>query len=51
MAKKHEEDLRLLHQKLDLYTDSSLNKFKETALVSCVFVELVKLYLYFLPHC
>ncbi|NXO39788.1 CE290 protein, partial [Locustella ochotensis] len=32
IAKKHEEDLRVLHQKLDLYTDKSLNKFKETAL-------------------
>ncbi|KAJ7410332.1 Centrosomal protein of 290 kDa [Willisornis vidua] len=32
IAKKHEEDLRLLHQKLDLHTDNSLNKFKETAL-------------------
>ncbi|KAL2309636.1 hypothetical protein Nmel_005852 [Mimus melanotis] len=32
IAKKHEEDIRVLHQKLDLYTDNSLNKFKETAL-------------------
>ncbi|XP_019370375.1 PREDICTED: centrosomal protein of 290 kDa isoform X4 [Gavialis gangeticus] len=32
IAKKHEEDLRVLHQKLDLYADNSLNKFKETAL-------------------
>uniref|UniRef100_A0A8C3U6T2 Centrosomal protein 290 n=1 Tax=Catharus ustulatus TaxID=91951 RepID=A0A8C3U6T2_CATUS len=32
IAKKHEEDVRVLHQKLDLYTDNSLNKFKETAL-------------------
>ncbi|KFW82271.1 Centrosomal protein of 290 kDa, partial [Manacus vitellinus] len=32
IAKKHEEDLRVLHQKLDLHTDNSLNKFKETAL-------------------
>ncbi|XP_068792813.1 centrosomal protein of 290 kDa isoform X3 [Struthio camelus] len=31
-AKKHEEDLRVLHQKLDLHTDDSLNKFKQTAL-------------------
>ncbi|NXL75491.1 CE290 protein, partial [Leptocoma aspasia] len=31
-AKKHEEDIRILHQKLDLYTDNSLNSFKETAL-------------------
>ncbi|NWY42975.1 CE290 protein, partial [Sylvia atricapilla] len=32
ITKKHEEDIRILHQKLDLYTDNSLNKFKETAL-------------------
>ncbi|XP_019400819.1 PREDICTED: centrosomal protein of 290 kDa isoform X3 [Crocodylus porosus] len=32
IAKKHEEDLRVLHQKLELYADNSLNKFKETAL-------------------
>ncbi|NXQ33682.1 CE290 protein, partial [Alaudala cheleensis] len=32
IAKKHEEDIRVLHQKLDLYTDNSLKKFKETAL-------------------
>ncbi|XP_014381380.1 centrosomal protein of 290 kDa isoform X2 [Alligator sinensis] len=32
IAKKHEDDLRVLHQKLDLYADNSLNKFKETAL-------------------
>ncbi|GAB0176507.1 centrosomal protein of 290 kDa [Grus japonensis] len=32
MANKHEEDLRVLHQKLNLHTDNSLNKFKQTAL-------------------
>ncbi|KAK6482780.1 centrosomal protein of 290 kDa isoform X3 [Huso huso] len=32
VAKKHEEELRLLHQKLDLHSDTSLNKFKQTAL-------------------
>ncbi|NXF08242.1 CE290 protein, partial [Smithornis capensis] len=32
IAKQHEENLRVLHQKLDLHTDNSLNKFKETAL-------------------
>nr|XP_041569302.1 centrosomal protein of 290 kDa isoform X5 [Taeniopygia guttata] len=32
IAKKHEEDIRILHQKLDLYTDNSLNNFKESAL-------------------
>ncbi|NXI54883.1 CE290 protein, partial [Chloroceryle aenea] len=31
IAKKHEEDLRVLHQKLNLHTDNSLNKFKQTA--------------------
>ncbi|KAM6438081.1 centrosomal protein of 290 kDa [Liasis olivaceus] len=32
IAKKHEEDLRVLHQKLDVHVDSSFNKFKQTAL-------------------
>ncbi|OPJ85788.1 centrosomal protein of isoform B [Patagioenas fasciata monilis] len=32
IAKKHEEDLRGLHQKLNLHTDNSLDKFKQTAL-------------------
>ncbi|NXP04219.1 CE290 protein, partial [Thinocorus orbignyianus] len=32
IAKKHEEDLKVLHQKLNLHTDNSLNKFKQTAL-------------------
>ncbi|KFU98214.1 Centrosomal protein of 290 kDa, partial [Tauraco erythrolophus] len=32
LAKKHEEDLRVLHQKLDLHNDNSLNKCKQTAL-------------------
>ncbi|NWX46555.1 CE290 protein, partial [Steatornis caripensis] len=31
IAKKHEEDLRVLYQKLNLHTDNSLNKFKQTA--------------------
>uniref|UniRef100_A0A8C5J5E7 Centrosomal protein 290 n=1 Tax=Junco hyemalis TaxID=40217 RepID=A0A8C5J5E7_JUNHY len=44
IAKKHEEDIRILHQKLDLYTESSLNNFKEAALVSHVFVEFVNKY-------
>uniref|UniRef100_A0A8C0UM27 Centrosomal protein 290 n=1 Tax=Cyanistes caeruleus TaxID=156563 RepID=A0A8C0UM27_CYACU len=50
IAKKHEEDIRVLHQKLDLYTDNSLNKFKETALVSRVFVELVNKYFHHLEQ-
>ncbi|NXH19921.1 CE290 protein, partial [Bucco capensis] len=32
ISKKHEEDLKVLHQKLNLHTDNSLNKFKQTAL-------------------
>ncbi|XP_074919570.1 centrosomal protein of 290 kDa [Chelonoidis abingdonii] len=32
ISKKHEDDLRVLHQKLDLQADNSLNKFKQTAL-------------------
>ncbi|KAM4747907.1 centrosomal protein of 290 kDa [Rhinophrynus dorsalis] len=31
VAKKHAEDLKVLHQKLNLYSDSSVNKFKEAA--------------------
>ncbi|KAM9311658.1 centrosomal protein of 290 kDa [Gastrophryne carolinensis] len=31
-AKKHAEDLKVLHQKLDLYSDASVSKFKENAL-------------------
>uniref|UniRef100_A0A670IPR0 Centrosomal protein 290 n=1 Tax=Podarcis muralis TaxID=64176 RepID=A0A670IPR0_PODMU len=34
IAKKHEDDLRVLHQKLDIHADSSFNKFKQTALPS-----------------
>ncbi|XP_010282869.1 PREDICTED: centrosomal protein of 290 kDa, partial [Phaethon lepturus] len=32
IVKKHEEDLRVLHQKLNLHNENSLNKFKQTAL-------------------
>uniref|UniRef100_A0A8C3F171 Centrosomal protein 290 n=1 Tax=Chrysemys picta bellii TaxID=8478 RepID=A0A8C3F171_CHRPI len=32
ISKKHEEDLRVLHQKLDFQADNSLIKFKQTAL-------------------
>ncbi|XP_054436151.1 centrosomal protein of 290 kDa [Pteronotus mesoamericanus] len=31
IVKKHEEDLQILHHKLELQADSSLNKFKQTA--------------------
>ncbi|XP_008566836.1 PREDICTED: centrosomal protein of 290 kDa [Galeopterus variegatus] len=32
IVKKHEEDLHILHHKLELQADSSLSKFKQTAL-------------------
>ncbi|KAK9516253.1 hypothetical protein VZT92_024194 [Zoarces viviparus] len=32
MIKRHQEELRMLHQKLDLQTDSSLDSFKQTAM-------------------
>ncbi|XP_060101141.1 centrosomal protein of 290 kDa [Heteronotia binoei] len=32
IAKKREEDLRVLHQKLDFHTENAFNKFKKTAL-------------------
>ncbi|XP_067906371.1 centrosomal protein of 290 kDa isoform X2 [Heterodontus francisci] len=32
IAKKHEEDLKVLHLKLDSYADASLNKFKQAAM-------------------
>ncbi|CAJ1056113.1 centrosomal protein of 290 kDa isoform X1 [Xyrichtys novacula] len=31
MIKRHQEEMKTLHQKLDLYTDKSLNTFRETA--------------------
>ncbi|XP_045444271.1 centrosomal protein of 290 kDa isoform X2 [Pipistrellus kuhlii] len=31
IVKKHEEDLHILHHKLEIQADSSLNKFKQTA--------------------
>uniref|UniRef100_A0A8U8CH68 Uncharacterized protein n=1 Tax=Geospiza parvula TaxID=87175 RepID=A0A8U8CH68_GEOPR len=50
IAKKHEEDIRILHQKLDLYTENSLNNFKAAALVSRVFVEFVNKYFHHLEQ-
>uniref|UniRef100_A0A8D2MSQ8 Centrosomal protein 290 n=1 Tax=Zonotrichia albicollis TaxID=44394 RepID=A0A8D2MSQ8_ZONAL len=50
IAKKHEEDIKILHQKLDLYTESSLNNFKAAALVSHVFVEFVNKYFHHLEQ-
>uniref|UniRef100_A0AAY4CHD6 BZIP domain-containing protein n=1 Tax=Denticeps clupeoides TaxID=299321 RepID=A0AAY4CHD6_9TELE len=32
IAKRHEEELRILHHKLDIQTDTSLNSFKHTAM-------------------
>ncbi|XP_074532941.1 centrosomal protein of 290 kDa [Halichoeres trimaculatus] len=32
MIKRHQEELRLLHQRLDLYSDTSLDTFKQTAM-------------------
>uniref|UniRef100_A0A8C2SYM7 Centrosomal protein of 290kDa coiled-coil region domain-containing protein n=2 Tax=Coturnix japonica TaxID=93934 RepID=A0A8C2SYM7_COTJA len=32
LARKHEEDVRILHQKLDSHTENSFNKLKQTAL-------------------
>lgn len=33
MIKRHQEELKVLHQKLDLHTDTSLDRFKQTAMV------------------
>uniref|UniRef100_A0A8C8G5C4 Centrosomal protein of 290kDa coiled-coil region domain-containing protein n=1 Tax=Oncorhynchus tshawytscha TaxID=74940 RepID=A0A8C8G5C4_ONCTS len=33
ITRRHEEEMRTLHQKLDLHTDTSLDRFKQTALV------------------
>uniref|UniRef100_A0A8C9ZS64 Centrosomal protein 290 n=1 Tax=Sander lucioperca TaxID=283035 RepID=A0A8C9ZS64_SANLU len=33
MIKRHQEELRMLHQKLDLHTDTSLDHFRQTAMV------------------
>ncbi|XP_076589771.1 centrosomal protein of 290 kDa isoform X8 [Chaetodon auriga] len=32
MIKRHQEELRVLHQKLDLHTDTSLDRFRQTAM-------------------
>ncbi|XP_034443047.1 centrosomal protein of 290 kDa isoform X2 [Hippoglossus hippoglossus] len=32
MIKRHQEELRILHQKLDLHSDTSLDRFKQTAM-------------------
>ncbi|XP_023811228.1 centrosomal protein of 290 kDa isoform X2 [Oryzias latipes] len=34
MIKRHQDELRMLHQKLDLNTDASLDRFKQTAMVT-----------------
>lgn len=33
MIKRHQEELRTLHQKLDLHADTSLDRFRQTAMV------------------
>lgn len=33
MIKRHQEELRMLHQKLDLHSDTSLDRFKQTTMV------------------
>lgn len=33
MIKTHQEELRTLHQKLDLNSDTSLDRFRQTAMV------------------
>lgn len=33
MIKRHQEELGVLHQKLDSFTDTSLDRFKQTAMV------------------
>ncbi|XP_070763229.1 centrosomal protein of 290 kDa [Enoplosus armatus] len=32
MIKRHQEELRMLHEKLDLHSDTSLDRFKQTAM-------------------
>lgn len=34
MIRRHHEELRSLHEKLNLHTDTSLDHFRQTALVS-----------------
>lgn len=33
VTKRHAEEIRALHQKLDVYMDTSLDRFKQTTLV------------------
>lgn len=33
MIKRHQEELRMWHQKLDMHSDTSLDRFKQTAMV------------------
>lgn len=48
MIKRHQEELRMLHQKLDLHTDTSLDHFRQTAMVRiCVHALLCELFLFF----
>jgi len=35
VSRRHEEEVKSLHQKLDLYSDTSLDRFKQNTLVTC----------------
>lgn len=57
MIKRHQGELRQLHQKLDMYTDTSLDRFKQTAMVFTVlfwgvfFIQLKQLRVFALTPC
>uniref|UniRef100_A0A8C8G787 Centrosomal protein of 290kDa coiled-coil region domain-containing protein n=1 Tax=Oncorhynchus tshawytscha TaxID=74940 RepID=A0A8C8G787_ONCTS len=42
ITRRHEEEMRTLHQKLDLHTDTSLDRFKQTALKPTITVPTTK---------
>uniref|UniRef100_A0A8P4KB82 Centrosomal protein 290 n=1 Tax=Dicentrarchus labrax TaxID=13489 RepID=A0A8P4KB82_DICLA len=42
MIKRHQEELRTLHQKLDMQTDTSLDRFKQTAMKPTIMVPTTK---------
>uniref|UniRef100_A0A671UNE4 Centrosomal protein 290 n=1 Tax=Sparus aurata TaxID=8175 RepID=A0A671UNE4_SPAAU len=42
MIKRHQEELRMLHQKLDLHSDTSLDRFKQTAMKPTIRVPTTK---------
>ena len=48
MSRRHEEEVKTLHRKLDLYSDTSLDRFKQNTLVCmcvrvCALVTMVTL--------